>query len=609
MTNMGAANGTSAEAGTPAVRESVLAGGVRVSHNVPATMRDGTVLRSDVYRPADAGEYPVLLMRVPYNKDVAQSFVYQHPSWYAGQGYVVVIQDCRGRYASGGRFDPLRQEAHDGYDTVEWAATLPESNGSVGMYGFSYAGATQLLAAAENPPSLKCCVPAFTAGDYFDGWMYEGGVLNLAFVLSWTVQMLAVQEAVHARDWEAAARLHAQANDFPRLFHERPLDQLRLLRETGVAPYFFDWLKHDTRDDYWSSIGLPERYDRITVPCLHIGGWYDVFAAGTVRNYRELARRAGAGEQRLMMGPWIHMPWAPEAAGPALGPSFRNRVDPAQTAWFDRWLKPPPGTRPGDAPDNDPGISYFVMGANQWKTSPTWPPGETAVRLYLASQGRANSRSGDGRLSPGSPAPESPADVFICDPSNPVPSAGGNSCCNRAASPMGQACQAAVEVRNDVLVYSSEPLTADLECTGVPAVTLYAASSAVDTDWVVRLVDAGPGERAVNVSQGTLRARYRRSLSDPELLTPNAVTEFRIPMNPTSWRFRAGHRIRLQVTSSDFPAKDPNRNTGAPQASAHPWEYAVAHQTVFHDQRHPSVLCLPGGGQENVIAAVPGRAQ
>ncbi|TYB41855.1 CocE/NonD family hydrolase [Actinomadura chibensis] len=575
---------------------SVFAHGVRVSRDVPAAMRDGTVLRSDVYRPAEPGDYPVLLMRVPYNKAVAQSFAYQHPSWYAARGYVVVIQDCRGRHASDGRFDPIRQEAHDGYDTVEWASTLPESNGSVGMYGFSYAGATQLLAAAEKPPALKCCVPAFTAGDYFDGWMYEGGVLNLAFVLSWTVQMLAVQDAVHARDWEAAARLHAQSDDFPGLFRERPLDRFRLLRETGIAPYFFEWLKHDRRDDYWASIGLPERYDRITVPCLHIGGWYDVFAAGTVRNYTELARRAGAGaagEQRLIMGPWIHMPWAPEATGPALGESFRNRVDGAQAAWFDRWLKPPRGAGRNDAPGDDPEVGYFVMGSNRWRTSAAWPPHQATTPLYLDSRGQANSRSGDGRLRAAPPERESPADVYICDPSNPVPSAGGNSCCNSAVSPMGQACQAAVEVRNDVLVYTSVPLTEDVECTGTPSVTLYAASTAVDTDWIVRLVDVDPEGRAVNISQGALRARFRRSLADPEPLTAGTVTEFRIAMNPTSWRFSEGHRIRLQVTSSDFPAKDPNRNTGSAQASAQPWEYAVAHQTVFHDERHPSVLHLP----------------
>lgn len=613
MMDPGAAAGTPQEPtgpGVPTVHQSVLATGVRVSRNVPATMRDGTVLRADVYRPADAGEYPVLLMRVPYNKDVAQSFAYQHPSWYARHGYVVVIQDCRGRYASGGRFDPIRQEPHDGYDTIQWASTLPESNGSVGMYGFSYAGATQLLAAAEKPPALKCCAPAFTAGDYFDGWMYEGGVLNLAFVLSWTVQMLAAQDAVHARDWKAAARLHAHGNDFPRLFHQRPLDQLPLLRETGAAPYFFDWLEHDTRDDYWSSIGLPERYDQITVPCLHIGGWYDIFAAGTVRNYTELTRRAEAGaaaEQRLIMGPWIHMPWAPEATGPALGESFRNRIDHAQAAWFDRWLKPPNTAPPGDTPDHAPSVSYFVMGANRWTTSTTWPPHQTTVRLYLASHGQANSRSGDGRLHPAPPAPESPADMYISDPANPVPSAGGNSCCNQAVSPMGQACQATVEVRNDVLVYTSAPLTDHLECTGTPTVTLYAASTAIDTDWIVRLVDVDPDGHAVNISQGALRARYRRSLSAPQPLTPNAVTQFHIPMNPTSWRFQAGHRIRLQVTSSDFPAKDPNRNTGSAQASAHPWEHVVAHQTVFHDQQHPSVLCLPSNRKATPPGDINGR--
>lgn len=552
-------------------------------------MRDGTVLRADVYRPAAAGAYPVVLMRVPYNKDVAQAFVYQHPAWYARHGYVVVVQDCRGRYASDGRFEPFRHEAEDGCDTVEWAASLPESNGNVGMYGFSYAGATQLLAASEQPAALRCCIPAFTAGDFYDGWVYEGGALHLAFVVSWVVKMLALPDAVHAGAWEAAAEIHARGDDFPSLFRERPLSELGLLRRTGIAPYFFDWLEHESRDEYWSAIGLPERYDRIAVPCLHIGGWYDVFAAGTVRNFVELAARSSS-DHRLIMGPWIHMPWAPEATGPSLGESFRNRVDGAQIEWFDRWLKP---TEHGEPDAEASRVSYFVMGANRWESSPQWPPYDARTVLYLSSHGQANSRSGDGRLTVDPPPAGCPADVFVCDPGSPVASAGGNSCCDPAVSPMGQECQAPVEVRNDVLVYSSGALRHDCEVTGVPAVTLHASSSAVDTDWVVRLVDVAPGGRAVNVSQGVLRARYRRSLSEPELLAPYAAYEFHVAMNPTSWVFRAGHRIRLQVTSSDFPAKDPNRNTGGRQGSAQPWELAVATQAVYHDDQRPSALILP----------------
>lgn len=584
-------------------QDMVLASGVRVARNAEAPMRDGTILRADVYRPAERGSYPVLLMRVPYGKDTAQGFVFQHPAWYARHGYIVVVQDCRGRFASQGRFDPLRHEAQDGYDSVEWAASLAESTGLVGMYGFSYAGATQLLAASEQPPSLRCCAPAFTASDYYDGWMYEGGILNLSFVMSWTVLMLAMQEAVHAGDLAAARTIHRRSQGFPAMFSERPLNELSLLRDTGVAPYFFDWLRHDVRDDYWEEVGLPERYDRISVPCLHIGGWYDVFASGTVRNFEELSHRAGTDptrEQRLMMGPWIHMPWAPEATGPGLGTSFRNRVDPAQLAWFDRWLKPADADATissSGAADETDAVSHFVMGANRWDASTRWPPSSSQTVLFLHSEGQANSRSGDGRLTAAVPDAGTPPDVFIFDPTNPVMSSGGNSCCNSAVSPMGQRCQASVEVRNDVLVYTSDPVAHDLLVTGVPSVSLFAATTARDTDWVVRLVDVDETGTAVNVCQGAVRARHRHSLSHPEFVPPNTAAQFEITMSPTSWLFRRGHRIRLQVTSSDFPAKDPNRNTGEAQASAAPWDYRVATQTVLHDPEHPSVLRLPGGSE------------
>lgn len=568
--------------------DEVVAGGIRLSRNVAATMRDGTVLRADVYRPAEVGVYPTILMRVPYNKAVAQAPVYQHPTWYARHGYNVVIQDCRGRFASDGDFDPLRAEAEDGYDSVEWAARLPESNGRVGMYGFSYAGATQLLAASLQPPALKCCIPAFTASDYFDGWMYERGALKLSFVTAWTVQMLATHDALRRSGAAAAEMVARHAHDFPAIFRQRPLREFLLLKETGAVPSFFEWLEHDRRDEYWQQISLRDRYDDIEVPCLHIGGWYDVFSRGTIENYAELRRRAGADlrrEQRLIMGPWIHVPWTPEASGPLLGESFANRIDVNQLQWFDQWLN---DGETGPAPRAE----YFVMGANEWCAAEAWPPPAAEAELFFDSAGRANSRTGDGLLA--LTAPQGAAvDVFIYDPGNPVISSGGSSCCNKQVAPMGQGCQAGVESRNEVLLYTSLALSHDIEINGTPRVHLFAATSAADTDWVVRLTEVDQAGRSVNVAQGILRARFRNGLESPALVEPNVPREYVIDMNPTSWRFREGMRIRVQVTSSDFPAHDPNLNTGGNNTSETVFDAVVAIQTVFHDPAHPSRLVLP----------------
>lgn len=570
----------------------VMADGIRVVKDAPCEMRDGVKLRSDLYLPREPGKYPTLLMRVPYNKTVAQSFVYQHPSWYARHGYLVVVQDCRGRHASDGFFNPLWQEAEDGYDSVEWAARLSESNGNVGTYGFSYAGATQLLAAAEQPPALKCCAPALTASDYYDDWMYEGGAFNLAFVVSWVVQMLLPDEAKRSGKPEKTARVNRALHDFPDQFRQRPLTELPVIADTGLASYFSEWLRHDTRDDYWTGISVDEKYDQILVPCLHIGGWYDVFARGTIKNYLELNRRAAddeSREQRLIMGPWIHTPWASEATGQWVGDSGSNVVDHAQLRWFDKWLKPE-----SHQDLQEPAVTYYAMGNDRWQTAERWPPSGTAgLSLYLRSSGMANSRSGDGALStqPGT-VPTYP-DVYIYDPGNPVVSAGGNSCCNPAVSPMGQACQAGTESRNDVLVYSSEPQETPLEVDGSPRVVLYAASSEVDTDWVARLVDVAPNGRAINVCQGILRARFRNSLGNPSPLVPNKIYRYELTLSPTSWVFKTGHRVRLQITSSDFPAHEPNLNTGVRSGATASAEARVATQSVHHGEKYLSVLELP----------------
>lgn len=562
--------------------------GVRVERDVESTMRDGVILRADVYSPNAPGDFPVLLLRNPYDKSIAQSIVYRHPSWYAARGYLVVVQDTRGRYSSQGFFDPLRREAEDGFDTVQWAATLPNSTGRVGMYGFSYAGATQLLAATQRPPALTCCAPGFTSSDYYSDWTYEGGALNLAFIVSWTVQLLAIPDALRRGRPDIAASIARRAADFPALYRERPLAEFPLLAGTDVAQFFFDWLEHDRRDDYWQMISLEHRYDEITVPCLHFGGWYDTFSPGTVHNYAELARRAGdqTNRHRLVMGPWVHMPWAPIVGNRDFGAEAINRVDELQLQWFDYWLK-------DQSADLGSPVRVFVMGANSWLDADAWPPPQATVQeWFLHSDSGANSLSGSGELSRVVPAAE-PPDIYVYDPGAPVPSAGGRSCCDPAVTPMGPACQQQVEIRNDVLIYSTPTLEQPIRVVGDIHLVLHAATSAVDTDWVVRLVDVGQDRCGVNVSQGILRARYRNSLETPSLLDPGTCYKYKISLGPACWEFAAGHRLRVQITSSDFPAHDINTNTGQRVGESGPLDGIVATQVIYHDVQHPTRLLLP----------------
>jgi uncharacterized protein len=536
-------------------------------------MPDGAVLRADVYRPTgQAAELPVLVLRTPYDKATAQTSVFQHPVWYARHGYVVVVQDVRGRFASEGEFYPFRHEGADGAETIRWAAELEGSNGLVGTYGFSYASVAQLLAAGERPEPLRCCVPALGGGDVRDCWIYENGALRLAFVLSWVVQLLAVADALHAGKPGEARELYRLAGRLEALSREGPLRDLEPLRRAGVADYFFDWLEHDGRDDYWRSLSVEAAYDSISVPCIHVGGWFDTFLAGTLADYTALLTR-GRAEQHLVVGPWLHVPWSPLVGRRWFGDAARNGIDELQLAWFDRWLKEAPAQQL-------PPVRLFAMGENRWRDEAAWPPTDTAVeQWHLRSAGRALSLSGDGRLTREPPSDE-PPDVFVSIPGDPVPSLGGSSCCALDATPMGSFDQTAVEIRNDVLVYTSEPLERPLEVTGVVELVLNAASDAPSADWAAKLVDVDTEGRAWNVCDGIVRV-------------PGGAAGHRIVLGGTSIVFGAGHRIRLEVASSNFPQYDVNPQTGVGAADADPLDSRAATQAVFHDAARPSRLLLP----------------
>jgi putative CocE/NonD family hydrolase len=568
--------------------------GVTLERNVACQMRDGVTLAADVYRPQGEGPFPVILMRLPYDKTSAENIAYTDPSWYARHGYMVVVQDVRGRWASQGEFTPFLHEAEDGYDTIEWAARLSGANGRVGMYGFSYAGATQLMPATLRPPSLTTICPALTASQYYEGWTYNQGALALAFTMSWATQ-LATDDARRAGDDDAVRQLSAVFGSIQGWNWYLPLDAFPPL-SGNYGTYFLDWLAHPTYDDYWRRWSIDEDYSRLTVPALHVGGWYDVFLSGTVKNFLGLREQAGSeaarAGQKLLVGPWMHMPWAPASASSA--GCEPTTVDDMQLRWFDQFLK---GEETGvlDAP-----VSVFVMGAETWRDYPDWPPpGAAPMRWFIHSDGRANSRFGDGVLSLDAPTDE-PPDRFTYDPLIPIPSVGGHSCCFGFVAPMGPADQRAAEELNGMLVYTSEPLAAPLELLGDVAVTLYAATSARDTDWTARLCEVYPDGRSINLQEGIVRARSRESLSAPSLLEPDRAYCYDIALGPVGARIAPGNRLRLTISSSDFPQWDRNLNTGDALFTQGPSATAVATQTVLHDAAHPSHLTVsampsPGG--------------
>lgn len=563
---------------------------VTVERDVPWEMRDGTRLYADIYRPVGSDEFPVVLARTPYNKAHGVMATHAHPKWFARHGYIVVVQDVRGRWASEGEWYPFAHEEEDGFDSVEHAAQLPGSTGRVGMYGTSYVAATQLLAAVAGPPHLECITPGATSSDCYDGWAYRGGALNQVFVQTWAM-LLAQDVARRRHDGELENRLVTASEDTARWIGSLPLQEVPLLKEHEIAPWYFDWLEHPARDAYWTRWSIEERYDHVRVPALHIGGWYDIFLDGTIRNYVGM-REHGATElaranQHLVVGPWPHLPWGRFVSGRDFGPEATNSISKLQLSWWDRWLKDPPFSGE-DAP-----VRIFVMGRNSWRSEHTWPPPwAKPVAYFLHSGGRAASLNGDGELSADAPGDE-PPDDFVYDPRNPVRSNGGRSCCRPPLAPMGPADQRAVETTNSVLVYTGPRLKEPLEVTGNVRVVLYAGTTARDTDWTAKLVDVHPDGTAINIADGIIRARYRESLSTPTPIEPDRVYEYTLDLGSTSNLFDVGHRVRLEIASSNFPCFDRNLNTGGPLGKGGIGAAILATQTVYHDRERASRLFLP----------------
>jgi len=586
-------------------------GEVIIDHNVPARMRDGVILRADIYRPKADGKYPVLLTRTPYNKT---SEMYLGPI-AVQHGYVLIAQDTRGRYASEGEWYPFKHESNDGYDTIEWAASLPYSNGKIGMYGGSYVGATQYLAAIANPPHLAGIFPDVTASNYHNGWTYQGGAFEQWFNESWTTGL--AMNTLERRDDDAGNALEGSKvlplNAYPIL---DPVSQ------AGLAPYFTDWLAHPDYDSYWQPWSIEAHYGAIHVPVYGSGAWYDIFLRGTLRNYMLLKTQAGSDaarrNQRLIVFVGGHAGGydVSKVGGVDFGPKLPIDLNAVMFRWYDWILK---GVDNGMAAEKP--VRIFVMGKNEWRDEDDWPLARAvSTHYYLHSDGNANSLRGDGSLSTTAPdaepgerqvtdnkkperqksnrlnserqtSGEKNSDSFVYDPADPVPTIGGPLCCGALPTGIGPEDQRPAEDRSDVLVYSTPAFTKDTEVTGPVSLDLYVSSSAVDTDFTGKLVDVWPNGFAQNLTEGILRLRYRDSESTPELANPGQIYHVTLDLVATSNVFLAGHKLRLEVSSSNFPRFDRNLNTGAVQSLGS--SFVKATNIVYHDRTHPSALIVP----------------
>lgn len=557
---------------------------IRIERHKAVTMSDGVKLFADIYMPAAPGRYPTLVTRTPYG--VQRDGVHEMMVKFAQHGYAVVVQDVRGRYESEGKWEPFRDEAKDGYETIEWAAAQPFSNGKVATQGGSYVGHNQWAAASKNPPHLVAAFPSLASTNIYANWMTMGGAFRLSFNYGWGVVRMP-NRIMLPQFWHTENYM-PEYMKYDNILMNLPLKEADVMNEGSVVQHYRDWIKHESYDEYWKSISDEERLNKISVPVHTLGGWFDIFIMGTINGYVGMKNHGATPEARagarMIIGPWGHGP-TQSYGGMDFTPDAFIDMFELQLRFYDYYLK---GIKNGL--DLDKPVQLFYMGINKWRGESDWPiPGTQYREWYLSSNGSANSIRGDGTLSIAKPV-KGGVDTYLYNPQNPVPTTGGNNCCGTPTA-AGPADQRPLERREDILIYTSGFLEESITIAGPVKMKLHAATDGTDTDWMIKLIDVYPNGYSMPVAEGILRARFRNGLDKINLLTPNQVYEYEIELTGTANVFQPGHRIRVDITSSNFPQFDRNPNTGEPLGSSS--KMRVARQIVYHGDNHLSQIILP----------------
>ena len=545
---------------------------VRLLHDQRVPLRDGITLSADVYLPLGGRGLPTIIHWTPYESTRDRTVSWG--VWFASRGYAAVAVDVRGRYESEGRFTAWAYDGQDAYDTVTWAAGREWSNGRIGTWGRSYGGLVQWQLAHLQHPNVECIAPQVIHDDYFWDGYWTGGAFQLALTLGaaalWTSAM-ALITGPSARD--------VVLND--RVFGHLPLIELDEVTIGRKVDYWRLWWEHQVNDEYWQA--FRHRPEKVTVPIFQQGGWFDPYSGSHLRSFAAIGERVPS---RVLIGPWSHEEEVDMFIGDIdLSPALTVIRD-HELAFFDRYLKDV-----DNGWEQRPPAELYVLGAGGWRGEREWPLPQTEYTPFYLGQGRMLSQS--------EPGPEEAADRYDYDPADPVPTIGGVNSVRTmtmgAQTPIlpGPLDQRVLEARDDVLPYTSAPLEHDVEVIGPVEMVLYAASSAKDTDFFVRLCDVYPDGRSIFLTEGVIRARYRDSIEGEsvELLEPGEVAEYRIRCYPAANLFRRGHRVRLDVTSSSFPRFSRNLNTGEDVGTG--TRMQVAHQSVLHTSRYPSHVLLP----------------
>lgn len=555
---------------------------------VEVPMRDGVKLSTDIYRPKTDDKVPVILVRTPYKKEMSEL----DGKFYARRGYAVAVQDCRGRFSSPGEWEPFVNEKTDGYDTIEWLAAAPWSTGKVGMLGGSYLGWVQWQALSQNPPHLTTIIPNVSPPDPFFNFPYEYGVFYM-YAGIWWADIVASEATGDLTGVKMSA---VSEKKLGRLLRDLPVIELDKKVLGGENQYWRAWIKNNTNNEYWARASFSEELEGVTIPVFHQSGWFDGDGIGSKLNYAALARH-GKSTQKLILGPWGHTAEARRMLGDTdFGPEAAPNLPRMYLRWFDHWLK---GIDNGI--DREPLVSLFVMNSNKWVHGGRYPlEGTQFEKWYLTSGGSANTSKGDGRLTREAPA-ENPPDRYIYDPADPTPDPDffeesedeekQEKSIEELKARAKKRHEQVTDARNDILVYTTEPFDEPYTFVGPVSARLYAASSAKDTDWFMRLIEIKADGEVNTLVGGRFRARFRESLSRPALLEPGQVYAYDIDLWQTGLTVQTGSKLRVEVASASFPMFSRNLNTGGHNEME--TEYVAAEQTIYHDAEHPSHVLLP----------------